>query len=61
MFFHLTCPLWDKINGPVPRLWLVDQGIASTRTYRCERCSDKIHVDMDWKEGATPEKEARVD
>jgi hypothetical protein len=58
MLFHSSCPKWDKVNGPVPRLVLREQGIAATRTYVCERCGCMIHVDMDWKEGALPEREA---
>lgn len=61
MLFHSSCPEWDKATGPVPRLRLMDQGVASTRTYKCERCKDQVHIDMDWAEGATPEPEARLD
>lgn len=60
MLFHSSCPLWDKKTGPVPRLLLTNQGIAATRTYVCEWCEDKVHVDMDWKEGAVPEREATL-
>ena len=61
MLFHTSCPKWDKETGPVPRLILKDQGLASTRTYRCERCNDAVHIDMDWKEGAIPEPEATIE
>ena len=62
MLFHLSCPKWDKVSGPVPCFELKDQWVdLCTRTYVCDRCGDKIHVDMDWEEGATPEKEARID
>jgi hypothetical protein len=36
----------------------MEQGVALTRTYVCERCADRVHVDVDWKEGATIEPEA---
>lgn len=55
MLFHSSCRKWDKKSGPVPRYVLVEQGIAATRTYRCERCGDVVHIDVDWKEGAIPE------
>lgn len=58
MLFHSSCPQWDKKTGPVPRFILTDQGVASTRTYRCDRCGDVVHVDVDWAEGATPEANA---
>ena len=58
MLFHSSCPKWDKKTGPVPRLRLTDQGIAATRTYKCERCGDQIHVDVDWVEGAVIEPQA---
>jgi hypothetical protein len=61
MLFHSTCPSWEnKPAGPVPRLWLTDQGVACTRTYRCDRCQTVIHVDMDWIEGAKPEDRATI-
>ena len=59
MLFHSSCPKWDnKPDGPVPRLLLIKQSVANTRTYKCERCGDTIHVDVDWTEGATIEPEA---
>jgi hypothetical protein len=55
MLFHASCPTWDKKSGPVPRFRLVAQGPASTRMYKCERCNDTVHVDVDWVEGAVVE------
>ncbi len=55
MLFHSSCPKWDKKTGPLPRLRLINQNVAVTRTYKCERCGDEIHIDMDWEEGAQPE------
>jgi hypothetical protein len=65
MLFHSSCPQWDKKSGPVPRLRLRPQDRGNealcTRTYKCERCGDQVHIDMDWKEGAVPEERARLD
>lgn len=62
MLFHSSCPEWDRVSGPVPRLKLVEQNVAvATRTYRCERCNDQVHIDMDWAEGARIESQARLD
>ena len=62
MLFHSSCPRWDKDSGPVPRLRLVAQNEAiCARTYRCDRCNDTVHVDIDWSEGVVPEKDARLD
>jgi hypothetical protein len=60
--FHSSCPQWDKQTGPVPRLVLHDKDDEiSTRTYRCDRCGDQIHIDMDWPEGITPGRYERID
>jgi len=59
MLFHSSCPAWDKRTGPVPRFELRPQEdidlVLSVRTYKCERCGDQIHIDVDWKEGARVE------
>lgn len=60
--YHASCPQWDKVSGPVPRFRLeAKNDDITTRVYRCERCQDTIHIDMDWEEGVTVGPSERID
>lgn len=60
--YHASCPKWDKNTGPVPRLRLDSRNIElATRTYKCDRCGDTIHADMDWPEDIEVEPDGRID
>ncbi len=54
-----------SIGQPFSRVRLEPQTVADdalcARRYRCERCGLRLHIDMDWQEGATVESRARLD
>ena len=57
MLFHMSCPKWDNMSGPLPRLELLEQN-RHTRTYRCELCQHRVLIEVDREEGAMIEPEA---